>query len=234
MTNLSSNTQFASGVQEFIYQMIPGSSGAPGISVDPRIFGQNGPIATPSHPVAGTPNITEIELKKREAAAFEQGMAAGRAEVQGEAALAVAEARKFVTDTLKGFEQERKTYYRRIEKDIVDLALAVARKVLHREAQVDRVVLAGVVRVALEKIAGATQVALHVHPTAVRAWHDYMAEQTVFATIPAVIEDGSLRPDQLVLKTDHGSTELGIDAQLKEIERGFSDLVQQKQRSLKQ
>jgi flagellar biosynthesis/type III secretory pathway protein FliH len=61
-----------------------------------------------------------------------------------------------------------------------------------------------------------------------------MAEQTVFATVPAVVEDGSLRPDQLVLKTDHGSTELGIDAQLKEIERGFSDLVQQKQRSLKQ
>lgn len=231
---MSSNTQVASAVQDFIYQAIPVSSGSAGVSVDPRIFGLNNLIATPIQSSAATPNITELELKKREAAAFEQGMAAGRAAVQGDAALAVAEARKFVADTLKNFEQERKTYYRRIEKDIVDLALAVARKVLHREAQVDRVVLAGVVRVALEKIAGATQVALHVHPTAVRAWNDYMAEQTVFATVPAVIEDGSLRPDQLVLKTDHGSTELGIDAQLKEIERGFSDLVQQKQRSLKQ
>lgn len=234
MTNLSSNTQVASGIQDFIYQTIPMSSGASGVSIDPRIFGLNSSATTPTEPLAAAPNVTEMELKKREAAAFEQGMAAGRAEVQGQAALAVAEARKFVTDTMKNFEQERKTYYRRIEKDIVDLALAVARKVLHREAQVDRVVLAGVVRVALEKIAGATQVALHVHPTAVRAWNDYMAEQTVFATVPAVIEDGSLRPDQLVLKTDHGSTELGIDAQLKEIERGFSDLVQQKQRSLKQ
>jgi flagellar biosynthesis/type III secretory pathway protein FliH len=116
MTNLSSNTQVASGIQDFIYQTIPVSSGPSAASVDPRIFGLNNSATTPLQPSAATPNITEIELKKREAAAFEQGMAAGRAEVQGQAALAVAEARKFVTDTLKNFEQERKTYYRRIEK----------------------------------------------------------------------------------------------------------------------
>jgi flagellar assembly protein FliH len=231
MTNLSSNTQYEA-IQEFVYQIIPGQSGKPGAAAaDQQIFEQG---AQPDQNHASPPNITEIELKKREAAAYEQGVAAGRASVQAEAARAIGEARDFVTETLKNFEQERKVYYRRIEGDIVDLALAVARKVLHREAQVDRVVLAGVVRVALEKIAGTSQVTLHVHPTAVQVWQNYMAEQTIFATIPSVVEDGSLRPDQLVLKTSHGSTELGIDAQLNEIEKGFSDLVQQKQRSLKQ
>lgn len=226
---MSSNTQHEA-VQEFVYQIIPGQSGKPGVAADQQIFErESAPAQGPS-----PPNITEIELKKREAAAYEQGMAAGRAAVQAEAAHAVAEARNFVTENLKNFEQERKLYYRRIEGDIVDLALAIARKVLHREAQVDRVVLAGVVRVALEKIAGTSQITLHVHPTAVHAWQDYLAEQTIFATVPSVVEDGSLRPDQLVLKTSHGSTELGIDAQLNEIEKGFSDLVQQKQRSLKQ
>jgi flagellar assembly protein FliH len=233
MTNLSSNhTQYVAGIQDFIYQIIPGASGTPDAAVDPQIFERNGkPESTQQ---ASTPNLTEIELKKREAAAYEQGVAAGRAAVQAEAAQAIAEVKDFVTQNLKSFEQERKLYYRRIEGDIVDLALAVARKVLHREAQVDRVVLAGVVRVALEKIAGSSHVALHVHPTAAQAWQDYLAEQTILATVPAVVEDGSLRPDQLVLKTNHGSTELGIDAQLQEIEKGFSDLVQQKQRSLKQ
>ena len=229
MTNLSSNSQHETAVKEFVYQIIPGPSGKQGVTADQQIFDGEAQSA----PGPSPPNITEIELKKREAAAYEQGVAAGRASVQAEAAKAIAEARDFVTETLKNFEQERKLYYRRIEGDIVDLALAVARKVLHREAQVDRVVLAGVVRVALEKIAGASHVALHVHPTAVHAWQDYLAEQTIFATVPSVVEDGSLRPDQLVLKTSHGSTELGIDAQLNEIEKGFSDLVQQKQRSLK-
>jgi flagellar assembly protein FliH len=233
MTNLSSNhTQYVAGIQDFIYQIIPGASGMPDAGVDPQIFERNS--KTESTQEASTPNLTEIELKKREAVAYEQGVAAGRAAVQAEAAQAIAEVKNFVTENLKNFEQERKLYYRRIEGDIVDLALAVARKVLHREAQVDRVVLAGVVRVALEKIAGSSHVALHVHPTAAQAWQNYLAEQTILATVPAVVEDGSLRPDQLLLKTDHGSTELGIDAQLNEIEKGFSDLVQQKQRSLKQ
>ena len=224
--------QYAADVQDFVYQIMPGASGTPDVLVDPLIFGGKDKLEPTQ--TSSAPNLTEMELKKREAAAYEKGVADGRAAVQAEAERAITEVKQFVTENLKSFEQERTLYYRRIEGDIVDLALAVARKVLHREAQVDRVVLAGVVRVALEKIAGSSHVALHVHPTAVQAWQNYLAEQTVLSTVPAVVEDGSLRPDQLVLKTDHGSTELGIDAQLKEIEKGFSDLVQQKQRSLRQ
>lgn len=182
----------------------------------------------------GMQNLSEVELKKREAAAYELGASQGRAAVQVEAERAITEGKQLVSESLRNFEQECKLYYRRMEGDIVELALAIARKVLHREAQVDRIVLGGVVRVALEKIAGSSQVTLHVHPTAVVAWQEYIAEQTALTTIPTIVEDGSLRPDQLVLKTNHGSTELGIEAQLTEIEKGFSDLVQQKQRSLKQ
>jgi flagellar biosynthesis/type III secretory pathway protein FliH len=60
-----------------------------------------------------------------------------------------------------------------------------------------------------------------------------MSTQTLLGTVPGIVEDGSLRPDQLILKTANGSTELGIDAQLLEIDKGFSDLVRQKRRSLK-
>jgi flagellar assembly protein FliH len=233
MTNLSCNqTQTAAGIQDFVYQTISGTSALAGTPVDLNIFGSDR-VGVPTRQ-AGTPNISDVELKMREAAAYALGAVEGRAAVQAEGNRAIAEGKEFVTESLKGFEQECKLYYRRMEGDIVELALAIARKVLHREAQVDRIVLAGVVRVALEKIGGSSQVTLHVHPTAVPAWQEYIAEQTVLATIPTIVEDGSLRPDQLVLKTNHGSTELGIEAQLKEIEKGFSDLVQQKQRSLKQ
>jgi flagellar assembly protein FliH len=221
---------YSPSVQEFVYQSIPAFSEAPEAPFDGSIFGDD--HGTPG-PRVSMPNVSEPELQKREAAAFERGVIAGRDAARAEMEHAIAEAKALIAANLKDFERERAAYYRKIESDIVELALAVARKVLHREAQVDRVVLAGVVRVALEKISGSSQVELRVHPTAARAWQDYLAQQTVFATVPAVVEDGSLRPDQLVLKTNHGSTELGIEAQLKEIERGFSDLVQQKQRSLK-
>ena len=228
----SNQTPFTPPVQEFIYQNVAGSTGAPVAPVDLGIFEMDRTVTGGQTLVQ--PNVTEIDLQKREAAAYERGVAVGRDAARAEAESAIAAARNCVTENLKTFEQERHRYYRRIEGDIVELALAIARKVLHREAQVDRVVLAGVVRVALEKLAGSSQVSLHVHPSAAQSWQDYIGEQTVLATVPQVIEDGSLRPDQLVLKTDHGATELGIDAQLKEIEKGFSDLVQQKQRSIRQ
>jgi hypothetical protein len=52
----------------------------------------------------------------------------------------------------------------------VQLALSIARKVLHREAQVDPLLLMGIVRVALERIEGATGVTLAVHPEQVPEW----------------------------------------------------------------
>ena len=47
---------------------------------------------------------------------------------------------------------ERQNYYRRIEGEVVELALAIARKILHREVQIDPHALAGIVRVTLEKL----------------------------------------------------------------------------------
>src|ERR1700681_4012466 len=184
MTNLlCDQTQTAAGIQDFVYQTIFGTSALAGTPVDLNIFGSDR-IGAPIRQ-AGTPNISDVELKMREAAAYALGAAEGRAAVQAEGQRAIAEGKAFVTESLKGFEQECKLYYRRMEGDIVELALAIARKVLHREAQVDRIVLAGVVRVALEKIGGSSHVTLHVHPTAVPAWQEYIAQQTVLATIPA-------------------------------------------------
>jgi flagellar assembly protein FliH len=232
MMNMSfSQAPAPSAIQEFVYQSVFSADGTPDVPIDLSIFEHESPSMSQQH--AGTPNISEIELKKREAAAYERGMAAGRNAMQAEAERATATAKDALAETLRTFEQEREQYYRRIEGEIVELVLAVARKVLHREAQVDRVVLAGVVRVALEKISGSSPVTLHVHPSAVHAWREYMAGQTLLGIVPGIIEDGSLRPEQLILKTANGSTELGIDAQLLEIDKGFSDLVRQKQRSLR-
>jgi flagellar assembly protein FliH len=227
----SSQTPVTSPIQEFVYQNVFSADGTPDAPIDMSIFEREHPPISRPHP--NPPNLSELELNKREAAAYERGIAAARGEMQAEADRAAVAAKEALLETLKTFEHEREQYYRRMEGETVELVLAVARKVLHREAQVDRVVLAGVVRVALEKISGSSQVMLHVHPSAVPAWQEYMSSQTLLATVPGIVEDGSLRPDQLILKTAHGSTELGIDAQLIEIDKGFSDLVRQKRRSLK-
>ena len=233
---MSSNQVPFTPVQDFIYQnMIAPESGAD-VPLDRSIFVEE--TAGPSAQTENSgPNVSALEIQRREQAAFQQGLAAGREEtrIQAEQAveLATSQARQMVAESLQKFAEDRQQYYRKVEGEVVELVLAIARKVLYREAQVDRVVLGGVVRVALEKIAGGSQVTLHVHPAAAKAWQEYIAAQTGWTTIPEVVEDNLLATDKIVLKTSHGNTELGIDAQLNEIEKGFADMVRQKQRSVR-
>ena len=62
-------------------------------------------------------------------------------------ARSAAEAEK-IPQALELFQVERKDYFSRVESDVVQLALAIAAKILHREAQVDPLLVAALVRVA--------------------------------------------------------------------------------------
>ena len=108
---------------------------------------------------------------------------------------------------------------------MVQLALSIARKILHREAQVDPMLLAGIVRVALEKIEGATGVVLQVHPQHAADWRKYLALRMEPGDLPEIVEDPALPPDQCRLRTSMGTAELGMEVQLKEVERGLMDLL---------
>jgi flagellar assembly protein FliH len=112
-----------------------------------------------------------------------------------------------------------------VENEVVQLALSIARKVLHREAQIDPLLLAGMVRIALEKMESATQVVVRVHPRQVSEFRGYFAQHMGLQNVPEVLEDPAVAADQCVLQTALGTTELGVELQLKEIEQGLFDLL---------
>ncbi len=133
-----------------------------------------------------------------------------------------------IRTALLDFEREKAAYFQKVETEVVHLALSVARKVLHRESQMDPLLLAGIVRVALEQIEGNTRVVVRVHPLYGADCRAYLARSMDPQEVPEVEEDPSLEIDQCVLQTDLGTTELGIEVQLKEIEQGLTDLLAQR------
>ncbi len=151
----------------------------------------------------------------------QQGVAEGRAKFEEQ----LAAERAAVAQALRDFARERATYYQKLEEEAVRLAMSIARKVLHREAQVDPLLLMGIVRVALEKIEGATGVALLVHPERAPEWRRYLAARMDAGDLPEIVEDPSLRPEQCGLRTSMGTADLGLEVQLKEIEQGLMDLL---------
>ena len=108
------------------------------------------------------------------------------------------------------------------------LSLAIVRKILHRESQVDPLLLTGVLRVAMEKVASTTTTRLRANPADIKVWREYFAQDHEKYPAPELIGDPELEPSRCILETDLGTTEIGLETQLKEIEKGFLDLLAQR------
>ena len=132
-----------------------------------------------------------------------------------------------VQQVITAFRGERKEYFERVETEVVRLALAIAGKILHREAQVDPMMLAALVRVSVEKMDAGTRVTAKVSRSEVEKWKAYFSEAGEDVAVD-VVEDAGLAAGECVLETQLGATDFSIDAQLKEVENGFFDLLAQR------
>lgn len=130
--------------------------------------------------------------------------------------------RERLSEWLREFQAERNLYFESIEGEVVQLALAVSRRILHREASVDPDLLAGLVRYTLEKLRDGTKVKVRVNAPEAAQLQRQLGEAV------EVIEDAEVSPRTCVLVTEIGTTAISVDEQLKEIERGLADLLAQR------
>jgi flagellar assembly protein FliH len=171
-----------------------------------------------------------IEAGRREGhlAGQLEGRKAERAELESQMQAALLRERQRVTEAVAQFREARERYFQDIEQEVVRLALAIAGRVLHREAQLDPLLLEGVVRVALEKMADRSGVVLRVAAADVSAWEQVFAASHAGEAEPErpnVREDARLERGECRLETRMGTVELGVRVQLEEIEKGFFDLL---------
>lgn len=129
-----------------------------------------------------------------------------------------------IAAALAGFAEHRNEYYARVEAEVVQLALSIAKKILHREAQVDPMLVATLVRMAIEKLREGSSVKIRVNPSKVASWKAYFAGQSAAARAE-VVGDAALTDQDCLLETELGTANFGLDTQLKEVEQGFFDLL---------
>ena len=78
---------------------------------------------------------------------------------------------------------------------------------------------------ALEKLGDSSHVVMRVPPREVEQWKEFFRAAANLRIHPGVLEDPSLSPGECLLATELGTIELGVRAQLEEIEKGFFDLL---------
>jgi flagellar assembly protein FliH len=173
--------------------------------------------------LAGSPAAGDVE--ERLAAAREQGFEEGQAAIRQTCAAQVEAMQMKLARSIEELTGSRLRARREAEQDVVALALAVARRILHRELTMAPEALLGLVKAALDKME-----ARELHQVRVSRQDAAMVrqffEQMGLPQHVEVIADSSLAPGGVILESGRGLLDASVDTQLAEIERGFADLVQ--------
>jgi flagellar assembly protein FliH len=154
---------------------------------------------------------------------FEEGSTSER-----EACAASANARELrrieeAAGLVESFHLQQTRYFETVEREVVRLALAIAARILRRQAQMDPLLLSGAVRAALGQLSSSTQACLRVPPSDLELWTDTIANLPNLQVKPSVVAGDGMRLGECILETELGSVDLSMSMQLAEIERGLFD-----------
>ena len=219
------------GIKEFVYRGVEvacqdDKAGLSRLPSNTETLWSEPPIQ--DSPPESEKKYTEEDLNVREQEAWQKGFQEAMARTRENLEKNVAMERQGLATALNEFGHGREEYFRNVEGEVVRLVLAVARKVLHREAQVDPLLLTGVVRVALEKIANGTSLKLRVPAIYVDDWRAALGSLPDCDSALEIVGDKSLKGPQCLIVTEAGTTDVSLEGQLAEIERGFLDLLSQR------
>jgi flagellar assembly protein FliH len=162
----------------------------------------------------------EAHLAALEREAFAKGFAQGEragAEAAGQRGEATLHR---LTDTLSELTTVRAEMIHQTERQMVHLALAIARRILHREVSLDPDLLLAMARVALERLGETARVTVRLHP------EDYAAAGAArvagfTSSNVTIVEDARLSRGACRVESDMGLLDVGIDAQLQEVGRAL-------------
>jgi flagellar assembly protein FliH len=110
------------------------------------------------------------------------------------------------------------------EEDVVRLSVAIGRKILHRELTIDPDALHGLVKAAMQRVDARDVNRVRMHPEDFPHIQRAMAAVSTLRNIE-LVPDASLERGAAIFETTRGNLDASIETQLREIERGFTDLV---------
>lgn len=175
-------------------------------------------LQQPTEEEASPVSQQRLATLEREAFAkgYEQGERAGTeaAGKRGEAML------RRLTETITELTALRASMIRQTETQIVELALGVARRIVHREVSLDRNLMIAIVRVALDRLGESAHVTVRLHPDEFAATGAAglaeLAGTDITFTADARVGRGGCR-----VESEMGMLDAGVDAQIQEIARAL-------------
>jgi flagellar assembly protein FliH len=178
----------------------------------------------PADPKRQQSDPVEIEahLAALERDAFAKGYAQGeRAGVEAGNRRGDAMVRR-LGETLDELASLRQTLLQQSERQLVQLALALARRIVRRELAADEELLMALARVALDKLGEAGQATIRLHPDDFARAAARGADRWAVAHV-TVVADSAVSRGGCLVESPFGFVDASIDAQFQELARALLD-----------
>ncbi len=180
------------------------------------------PIVEPAPVLPDPAQQTRIMIDAAREEAAMEAREQLEAELREETEARVLAERQRITGLCESFLHERQHYFAVVEDQVVRLALAIAARILHRESKANPVLLADAVKAALARVEESSATTLRVPTDELSLWSDVFPKGV--EPLVHLSADARMKPGDCVLETNIGRVDLGMDVQLEEIGRGFSEL----------
>jgi flagellar assembly protein FliH len=163
----------------------------------------------------------ETELRLRTAEAHDRGERTGLAAAAQEFERETRPVIEAVAREIESIRDVRRKLEQQAETQLLQLAVAIARRILHRELTLDPAALNGIVEAALRKLYGEQLLRVRVHPKLEAALRMALVAHGVGDI--EVAAESKAASAALVFETERGALDASIETQLDEIRRGLAD-----------
>ena len=199
------------------WRRVPSLDGSP---IEGSAFPAAGYTPAPSGAAAHPGNALEQRLHETYQKGFQEGQVAARKELQGQVDTMAAR----LARTIEELSGMRQRFRHEAEEEVVALAIAIARRILHRELTVAPEALAGLLKAALEKIEAREVHRVRIRPEDLPLVQQHLDQMGLPQRVELIADPG-LERGAIILDSSRGALDASVETQLAEIERGFADLV---------
>lgn len=125
-----------------------------------------------------------------------------------------------VGETIAELESLRRRLLPRMEQEVIELALAIARRIVRREISIDRELVLALARVALERVGDRQSTTVRLNPDDFTFAVTNHGEHWIGDGV-TVVSDPDVPRGGCRIESPYGSIDTGIEAQIGEIARGI-------------
>jgi len=165
------------------------------------------------------------EIAHAEAQSFKKGLADGLKKGKEQQKLEAAQTVETLTILIQELNDLRQNILEKAEGQIVELALAVAQKVIHSEVATRREIIQGVLKDAIRNIVDRDNMKIHVHPQDFQYMMEIKSDfLSSFDGVKNIVfeEDEAIRRGGAVIETLFGEVDARIEQQFNEITTLFT------------